>query len=228
MITELTRMGGTNGFLLVGVGTQGSSTNMHEGRSGWTLAMFYNGSGGLGSPFTNGLGSFDFHHYLTNNNIMLVSNDWVIIDLGINDVFNQTTDAGVITIASNFVAMASNVVINVTNVITGVRVGIALPISPVQSQDAFSSYGAAGQYWNRYARNHFLLTEYLIAHVSSPARLLALNACLDTVNNFPTTDVPANARNTNQVTIYVNALHPTTSGWFQIADQYWAFLKCFE
>ena len=36
---------------------------------------------------TNAAGAFDFNFYLTNNGITLFSNDWVLVNLGINDMF---------------------------------------------------------------------------------------------------------------------------------------------
>ena len=128
VITELTRMGGTNGFILTGIGTQGTLTNMHEGRSGYTLANFYTGSNV--SPFTNGSGKFDFNFYLTNNSLTMSSGDYVLINLGINDVFGQTTDSGVSAAASSYMTTASNMVQNITSVVSGVRVGLCLTIAP--------------------------------------------------------------------------------------------------
>ena len=37
---------------------------------------------------TNAAGAFDFNFYLTNNGITLFSNHWVLVNLGINDMFS--------------------------------------------------------------------------------------------------------------------------------------------
>ena len=226
VITELTRMGGTNGFILTGIGTQGTLTNMHEGRSGYTLANFYTGSNV--SPFTNGSGKFDFNFYLTNNSLTMSNGDYVLINLGINDVFGQTTDSGASAVASSYMTTASNMVQNITSVVSGVRVGLCLTIAPSQSQDAFgANYGSGQTYW-RYYRNRFIFDEYLIANNTSGATLVPIQEGLDTINNMNWSTNAVNARNPIQVGTMSNGVHPATVGYYQIADQIWAWLKCME
>lgn len=219
-ITELTRMSGTNGFGLIGVGTQGSGTNMHEGRGGWTLAGYYNGNL---SPFTNGAGVFSFAYYLTNNGITMASNDWVIVNLGINDIHGSSSDAAMASVISNWLTTFQAVYGSITNAVPGIRVAVGLVIAPSASQDSFGANYASGQTLARYRRNRFLFNEALIT--GTPAILLPINMVVDPVNNMLTTTGQLNARNTNSWTYQSNGVHPAQSGYLQIADQMWAFLK---
>ena len=78
----------TNVFKLRFAGTQGTAPTNHEGRGGWRLSSLNAGSASAASPMTNAAGAFDFNYYLTNNGITLLSNDWVLVNLGINDMFS--------------------------------------------------------------------------------------------------------------------------------------------
>lgn len=64
------------------LGTQGTSPNNHEGRSGWSAKQYCTQS--ANNPFYNN--GFDFSYYMTNQEYSSV--DFVVIQLGINDLFN--------------------------------------------------------------------------------------------------------------------------------------------
>lgn len=225
VVTELNQISGTNGFKLDTIGTQGTSTNKHEGRGGWTAAMFYSGNG---SPFTNGVGAFSFNYYLTNNSLTMASNDWVFINLGINDVFGQTSDSGALSVASSFLATCSNMVTSIRSTVPGIRVGLCVTIPPSYSQDPFGVNYANGQTFYRYNRNRAILAEAIAAYSQTGVYIVPIAAGLDTVNNMLTTTGVLNSRNTNTWTYLSNGVHPATIGYYQIADQMWAFLKCME
>jgi hypothetical protein len=68
------------------LGTQGTSPNNHEGRSGWSAKQYCTQS--ANNPFYNN--GFDFSHYMTNQGYSSV--DFVVVQLGINDLFNAYGD----------------------------------------------------------------------------------------------------------------------------------------
>ena len=212
----------TNGFKLRFAGSQGTAPTNHEGRSGWRLSTFYSGSG---SPMTNGAGAFDFNFYLTNNGLSLVSNDWVLVNLGINDMFSYTNDASlaatVAAYTNTFTAMASNIYA----VVPGIRLGLCVTIPPTSDGTGFAAnYGATMSY-ERYRRTRYLLAESLCSYAWSNVVVVPIHAALDTVNGFPTVTEPLSAHNTNLWTHSGNGVHPSTLGYWQIADALWAFLK---
>ena len=55
--------------------------------------------------------------------------------------------------------------------------------------------------------------------------LIPFNAIIDRVNNFQTSFINVNSRNTQQILTYINDVHPAQSGYDQMGDQLWAFLK---
>lgn len=224
-ITELVRIASTNCFKLTAIGTRGTYTNLHEGYSGWTFPFFYYGNGFGTSPFTNGSGAFDFSYYLTNNSITMASNDWVFINLGINDIFSYTSDVTVQSVAQTMLGTMSNMVESITAAVPGVRVGLCVIIPPSFSQDSFGvSYGT-GQTLYRYKRNRYLLAETMCAYTQTNVYIVPINHGLDTVNNMNTITENVNSRNSNFWTHHSNGVHPASSGYLQIADQMWAFLK---
>jgi lysophospholipase L1-like esterase len=55
--------------------------------------------------------------------------------------------------------------------------------------------------------------------------IIPFNANLDRENNFPFASFSANSRNTEQIRRYTNGVHPSDSGYYQMGDTLFAFLK---
>lgn len=76
-----------------------------------------------------------------------------------------------------------------------------------------------------------LWTKELIARYSgqeaSRIYLVPTNTALDTENGYPlAASAPVNSRSSVMVQRQNNGVHPDTSGYQQIGDALWAFLKC--
>lgn len=72
------------------LGTRGSGDNKNEGRSGWSAYNYCHvaSTGGVTNPFYNpSTEDFDFSYYMTNQEYASV--DFVVIQLGINDLYNE-------------------------------------------------------------------------------------------------------------------------------------------
>lgn len=212
------------------LGTRGTGSNKHEGRGGWTIAAYTSNysDGTYGSnPFWIG-GVVNFPQYLTNNS--LATPDWVAIHLGINDVFAQTTDAGAISTANTAFDALDTLIASIKNAGAGVKVALMLPTPPASSQDAFgASYGTGQTRW-RFKRNLLLWTQTLIARYAgqeaSRIYIAPTNTALDTTNNVSyAAAAPVNSRSSVQVARQNNGVHPADSGYQQIGDALWAFLK---
>lgn len=76
------------------IGTQGKNKNKHEGRGGWSTSQYVNESkwGNFTNPFYNN--GFDFGYYMKTNQFDSV--DYVLINLGTNDVAQNFTEAEII------------------------------------------------------------------------------------------------------------------------------------
>lgn len=215
------------------VGTQGSGSNRHEGLGGWTVKRWHAPAGGdvVLNKFSNAGAVFDFGYYLANTSQTMASGDHVIINLGINDVFSFIGDRSVEALCDDAFARIEAMITSIRTSVPGIRVGVAVTIPPSAEQDAFGANYYAGQGLARYRRNNLIWSSALIAQfkgrTASGIYLVPINLGLDTVNNMRrATAAAVNSRNTAvQVARQNNGVHPAVSGYAQIADQIWAYLK---
>lgn len=230
MINKLANVLTGDPLTITFIGTQGTSPNFHEGRSGWSTASFYNNSGGVTSPFVFN-GSFSFAQYLTTNSF--TAPDIVVLNLGINDLTPYFDDTSALSAIYTMISQYDTMIANIKQSNANVKIGIGVTV-PSGQQDAFGySYGAGSLTSWRYNRNNRLLTKVLIDYYggkqSSNIYLLPLNVNLDTVNNIDLdASAPVNAQNSS-ITIQRqnNGVHPGTLGYYQIADTYYSWLKSF-
>lgn len=213
------------------IGTKGSVGSKHEGRAGWTTDMFMGRNVSYASPFIfNGV--FDYSQYILSNS--LDTPDYVTINLGINDFFAVTNDSIMQTRMNATVTDYNTMIASIKTQNPDVKILIALTIPPNYSQDAFGVNYASGQTRKRYKRNNFLwvkkLMETFANREGENIYLLPIHLNLDTRHNFGTEQKKINARNPKLVDypIPVAGVHPVESGYWQIADSYWYFLKSFE
>lgn len=208
--------------------------------SGWTCALFnadtatawtqINGSARTGSPFVYS-GAFNFASYLSDKGIAMSSGDWVIINLGINDVFSYLDDASANTQITAMLGILSNWITSIQSAVSGIRIGLCLTSPPCSSQDGFSVYNS-GQTRLRYVRNIKLLRDAILAAYDSASVgnviVIPYHVGLDTVNNCATVSAALNARNSATYTQQTNSVHPGASGYWQLADLLRSFLKASE
>ena len=196
------------------LGTRGSGTNKHEGRSGWSSYDYVATSSF--NNFTNSFlnnGIFDFGYYINQNAID--TPDYVFIQVGINDIWrpmNGTkTTQNLQTMINSIKAFNSNF-----------KVGIALVCPPYLGE-----YGVNNKY------NHLKrikLNETIIDAFSNKESenifIVPINVNLDTIYNFTIGTTVINSRNSNTINDCTDTTHPAKSGYYQIADSYYCFLKC--
>jgi len=226
---ELLTLFGADTMDITLLGTRGTAPNLHEGRSGWTTDMYCNTAsfGGVVNPFYNG--GFDFNYYITNNPTVP---DVVAIHLGINDIFNDTTDAANDTTITDVLSRFDTMVNSIQAYSAAIKVALMVTIPPSASQDAFGDDYANNQSLWRYRRNYFRFVKAFIAKYKGKEAnniyLVPLNTNLDTVNNMQTETVAVNSRNTATVVRQNNGVHPADSGYNQMADVNYYWLKSFE
>ena len=219
------------GITIQTIGTRGTSPYNHEGRSGWSAGTYlgYEEVAGVPNAFYNN--GFDAPYYFSNNNIDFP--DWFIINLGINDMFPYTKDVRMNAAINNFIKNINTMIASIKSASSSIKVGIALPIPPNYSQDAFGKADKCGQTRMRYKRNNFFLVNKLIEEfgnkeVSDGIYLIPIYTNIDTVYNMGMEEIPVNARNTNTKyysPIFNGAVHPDESGYWQTADVYTGFIK---
>lgn len=222
---ELLTLFGADAMDITLHGTKGSSTNLHEGISGATAAFFV----GATSPFYNA-GAFDFADYMTDQGY--ASMEHVIIDLGINEAVAPTTDAQAVTAAATMVSHLNTMISSIHAFDATIKIGICLTIPASSSQDAFGADYQNGQTRVRYKRNNAILVDALLTAYDGRAAeaiyVVPVHTNLDTVNNMIVETVAVNSRNSTTVVRQRNGVHPAASGYYQIADAMFNYLKSFE
>lgn len=227
---ELLNLFGSDVMDLTLLGTRGVAPNIHEGRSGWNALNYTTlaSSGGVTNAFYNG--GFDFSYYMTQQGYTDV--DYVTINLGINDMFAFTTDATANAEITNVLARYQTMIDSIRAYNATVKIVVALTIPPSYNQDSFAHEYGNGQTRWRYKRNNQLWVRALISQFSGKEGqyiyLLPINTNIDTINNMNTETVAINSRNSATTVRQSNGVHPNTSGYNQIADVYYYFLKSFE
>jgi lysophospholipase L1-like esterase len=204
----------------------GTLTKSNAGLGDATIA-FSASATASGNPFWIA-GTLNFPQYLINNS--LTTPNYVFIMLGTNDIFGQTTDAAAIVVADTALTTLDALITSIKAVNGSIRVVLIPPPCVSYSQDAFAtSYGVGQTRW-RAKRNMLLFTKQMISKYAnqeaSRIYLSAASANLDTVNNMQTAaSAPVNSRSSVNVTRQSDGVHPALSGYQQIGDAVFAFLK---
>lgn len=212
-----------------------------EAISGWTFNLFttdasttwteIGGTVRTGSPFSFA-GAFNFASYLSAQSITMASGDWVLINLGINDIFGATDDT---TLQATLSTMATQLAAWITSIkaaVSGIRIGICVTIPPSGSQDAFGVNYTSVQTLRRYEQNLRLWRDTILANndstVASNVYVIPYHVALDRVNNFGTSPVALNFRNSTTYNQPNNGVHPANTGYWQLADILRSYLKAIE
>lgn len=208
------------------LGTQGTAPNNHEGRSGWTFAKYFSTTNPFLNPQTL---DFDAAYYFANSGV--TKPDWFFINLGINDFFANTTDGGVDSNITSCLGYCDDMIESVLAASPNTKIGVCITIPPNSSQDAFGKAYNCDQTRDRYKRNNLLWANALISHYEGQENngvyLVPIFTNLDTVYNMGLETIPVNSRSsvTYQTPIGNGGVHPSDSGYWQIADIYAAFIK---
>lgn len=175
--------------------------------------------------------------YLTNTNQTLTDNDWVIIQLGINDLFGAAlgNEFNVEARISQMKSQLSTMISKIHAYNPNIRIGIVQTIPPAISQDATGNLLNSSFYSLEYYVKKGLVRwwdEIIKIYDNSTSRnsriyILSATVIIDRVNNFPTIVENIDSHNTNQISVQNNDVHPDESGYKQISDVYIGILKCF-
>ena len=205
------------------VGTRGTAPNLHEGRSGWKISDYT--SSRSDNPFWIN-GKVDYPQFLANNS--LATPDIIIIELGVNDSFAQTTDAEVVTMTQTAFSNLDTLIASFKAANANVKIGLCLP-PKYADQDAFGiDYGASYTAW-RCSRNIAIYNRELIKRYenneSQNIYVIASGFNVDTLTGYPTVQEPVNSHNSTLVVVQSNSVHPYNKGYLQIGDAMFVFIK---
>ncbi|GGR69601.1 hypothetical protein GCM10008959_34380 [Deinococcus seoulensis] len=213
---------GTRAGTEVPVGNPAVST---EGWEGKTIAFHYadplsnftfNGTDPAGTVFS-------FSQYLTANGFSMSAGDLVAVHLGTNDLGPAATVADANTKISEMVTQVEAMIANICAAVPGINVGVIVPIQPGtrRPRTALHTYQRLWQqrilrtFGGRTAQNIYVIP---MAHA------------LDTDYGYPYVIEPVSARSAALTTPMTQVrltdwIHPNVSGYFQMADAFYAFVK---
>lgn len=197
----------------------------HEGRSGWSAAR-YNQPGDAepsdaefkyANPFYNAdVGHFDWGYYVTNS-LGGVSPDAVMLWLGTNGIaLDATNNAAAIKALVDYIRTDD----------ANIPIFCAYTIYPgdqnaLGAQDGSDGYATNDGAWQyEEYKKVFNLCVKLTETMGDYANLyfVPLATCHDSEYNYGAIETPANPRAEQMVNMPIEAIHPQTQGYYQIAD----------
>ncbi|AYZ12877.1 hypothetical protein EGY05_13505 [Chryseobacterium arthrosphaerae] len=193
-----------------------------------------------GNPFWNYTTSkFDLGKYLTDSGQTMGANDWVFIQLGINDLFGAALPDNALNVQARVSEMKTQLASMISEIQTynsNIRIGILQTIPPAITQDATGNLLNSGFYCLEYYVkkglvvwwNELLKTYDTAASRNNKVYLLGTTSIIDRVNNFPTITENLDSYNTTQVKVNNNDVHPDDAGYKQMADIYIGAIKYFQ
>ena len=204
MLDYFTEKGHT--LTLLGTIGDGSTDNRNEGRAGWKASDYltdrkYNG---ITNPFYNPTAeTFDFSYYMTNQGYS--SPDFVIIQLGINDLYNSTSSAIIPTWDCIKVMIDS-----IFSYDSTIKVLLNLPTPPNSDESKHGSVSGF-LYRNRVIRyNEYAMAKSLEIYHAAKVRPTWCHLILD-----PDTDIRDN-------------VHPTNDGFRKMAMEVINQINCWQ
>ncbi|WP_407044406.1 SGNH/GDSL hydrolase family protein [Acinetobacter baumannii] len=207
-------------------GTSGTLTKANAGVGDDEIA-FSNVQPVAGNPFwDSSISALNYPKYLADNS--LETPEIVLIQLGVNDVFSFTSDLAVESFTASAFPKLDTLIASIKSANSGVKIGIAA--SPnFADQDAFAVNYSNGQTSWRARRNIVTYIKKLYEYYSNKedqnVYVVPSGLNVDTENNYPTGNMQVNSQNTNVIKVQTNGVHPDASGYRQIGDAMWAFLK---
>ena len=197
------------------LGTLGTAPNLHEGRAGWSSYEYTHEAsvGSVSNPFLNN-GVFDFSNYMSVSEIDVP--DYVIINLGINDGWKPMHGT---TTSENVQAMIDSI----HSYNSDIKVIIGTTPSTYLGDDGENGYLMHLMDLNKRQG----LTKNVMDNIieSSTVIICPTHVNFDTDYNFNTSTTTKNGQNNGTVPYCTDETHPAASGFYQIADSYYACIK---
>ncbi|MBU0607967.1 MAG: SGNH/GDSL hydrolase family protein [Armatimonadetes bacterium] len=221
------------------IGTNGTGALRSEGYGGWTAQRFVTlwgpdaitpeGRRGR-SPFLfeeNGKPVLDFQKYCDAQNAGK-GPDLITILLGCNDTFNARESA-LEAAVDDFLKHLDTLIAEFHRVRPDTKIGVITLLPPASSQDSSGAVVGCAQTRWQYRRNVHRVIEktYERYGAREAENLFVVPAYVnfDAVHNVPTVEVTANARNDVKIVRQNNDVHPAASGYRQLADSLYCWMK---
>lgn len=204
MLDKFTELGKT----LTLLGTRGSGDNKHEGRGGWSAKAYCTEAshGDYTNPFLND-GAFDFSYYMTQQGYS--APDFVIIQLGINDVSN-TEITEFKTVSEQALSYEKQMIDSIRAYNSNIKILINPPTTPTSDVTALSRYFETTVFRNEVIRYAMMLRRLVTQYDNSKVRCSNNNLILDSA-----TDIRDN-------------VHPTDDGFVKLGNEMVSQINCWQ
>lgn len=217
-IAELKRMFGDN-FILYGTRerTQLDSTGknqniLHEGRASWSAYNYCHTSSknGMTNPFLNN-NNFDFSYYIANEGKDFADVEYIFIYLGTNDGYNTNGMTALKQIVNSIHSYNSNIkiLINTCHMLPDNNDGCG-----INKQNVWQKRKQIRN-WNNTLVANFSTTDNVI--------IIPSHINLDTEYDYPSREEARNSRNPAIVNRIYENVHPSSYGYYHIADVDYAY-----
>jgi lysophospholipase L1-like esterase len=207
----------------------------HEGYGGWTWNSFctrwtakkdYRAKSNF-LVLKNGKPTLDFKAYVKKY-AKGKNPDFITIMLGTNDIYSAQ-DNNVKARIKKIFSSADKFIAEIKKNAPKTQIGLALTVPPASTQDAFGSNYKCGQTRWQYRRNQFKLVEAMIKKYEKGkvknVSLIPAFVGIDCENNFPSRREKINSHDPKVIMRQSNGVHPASSGYKQIADVFYCWLK---
>ena len=203
-----------------------------EGRGGWTSSMYLTtaSDSGVVNAFYNPTSeTFDFSYYMSQHS-SIPTPDYVFIFLGTNDVKGTSTMDGLQYQAGGTSKNIETMIQSIKDYNSSIKVCVCAPAIGAEEQYPYGLYlgdNRIKQPLHRYGIQLQVETmmNKFCGRESEGIYFIPTGISLDNVNGFPTTEVPASARITTEITVQSDMYHPTSEGYHQFADAEFCFIR---
>ncbi len=238
IFTQMQKSGNPK-FKMIGGNKTKTEGVVHEGFGGWTWNSFLTKvvenpdpakPRNITSRFLvrqDGSYALDFQNYLNEHNEGQAP-DLITVMLGINDIFSAQDD-NLEERIKNILENAERLLAEFRRVAPNAVIGIGFPTPGAYSQDAFGSNYKCGQTRWQFKKNQHALCRAMLKKFSNSDDkkmiLIPTFVNLDCENNFPTKTEPINDDNTQVIRRQSNGVHPASTGYNQIGDTFYCWIK---
>ncbi|ROI02948.1 SGNH/GDSL hydrolase family protein [Chryseobacterium sp. G0240] len=161
---------------------------------------------------------FDFSYYLSSTGQTFSNNGWVILNLGINDMFSSTTLEDAAAKVEVMISKYNEMIASIKAYNSTIRIGILVTIPPAD-QNAFGESYSVGQFSEMYRKTGLITWQNRLhkEYDNTTANnnriyLIPAHLSVDTDYDFPTVARPVNADNTVTEVVQINGVHPADAG----------------
>lgn len=203
---------------------------VHEGYGGWQFSHFVNrwtpgDAFRAKSPFLAGPGKLDIPGFFAKKGGVP---DVITVLLGVNDIAACTRETLPAKLES--ISRDADTLLNaLAEAAPKAKIGVGLIPPPAASQDAFGFNYTTRINRVQYLRNTFALWQMMEKKYRNHPRfeLVPVNVNIDCRNNYPVRKTPYNAQNPETYMMQNNAVHPAASGYRQIGDSFYFWMRSF-